>query len=127
MASILGVGGVFFKVRDPAALCDWYRRVLGFDITENSFANWPHPSKGYSVWSAFPADTPYFAPSEEGFMVNLIVDDLAGVLARVRQAGVEPVGEDYADATGRFAWLVDPAGVKIELWEPADLGASILT
>lgn len=119
MAQVLGVGGVFFKAEDPAALCDWYRRVLGFDIAEAGFASFPPPDRGYSVWSAFPADTRYFTPSSQPFMINLMVDDLDGVLAHASAAGVEPLGKDYADAAGRFAWLLDPAGTKIELWEPA--------
>jgi predicted enzyme related to lactoylglutathione lyase len=118
MAQVLGVGGVFFKAADPTALCDWYRRVLGFEISDNSFANWAYPAMGYTVWCAFQADTTYFAPSRQGFMINLIVDDLDGVLARAKAEGVEPVGQDYADDNGCFAWLIDPAGIKVELWEP---------
>src|SRR5579884_3136388 len=117
MGKVLGIGGVFFKASDPAAVCEWYQRVLGFDM-QGTFTSWEHPGTGYSVWSAFPADTDYFKPSDAPFMVNLVVDDLEGLLAQVRAAGVEPIGQDYADATGKFAWLVDPAGVKVELWEP---------
>lgn len=124
MAQVLGVGGVFFKVEDPAAHCDWYRRVLGFEIAEGGFASFAPPDRGYSVWAAFPKDSPYFAPSAQPAMINLMVDDLDGVLARVKAAGVEPLGTDYADAAGRFAWLLDPAGIKVELWEPAASSAT---
>jgi predicted enzyme related to lactoylglutathione lyase len=118
MGKVLGVGGVFFKAEDPKAVCDWYSRVLGFDMSQGSFTSWPHPADGYSVWSAFSASTDYFKPSDAPFMVNLVVEDLDGLLTQVRAAGVEPIGEDYADQTGKFAWLIDPAGVKVELWEP---------
>jgi predicted enzyme related to lactoylglutathione lyase len=125
MPQVLGIGGVFFKARDPAALADWYQRVLGVTLEE-----WGHargvmfpgallaskPGAG-GVFSAF-ADTDYFKPSEKDFMINLCVDDLDGVLARAKAAGVEPTltqDESY----GRFAHLIDPEGIKIELWEPS--------
>ena len=118
MAKVLGIGGIFFKAADPAAICEWYTRVLGFDLSQGTFTSWPHPENGYSVWSVFSDTTDYFKPSTAPFMVNLVVEDMDGVLAQVRAAGVEPIGQDYTDATGKFAWLIDPAGVKIELWEP---------
>ena len=119
MARVLGIGGVFFKAEDPAAVADWYRRVLGFDIQSGwSGAMWPWPSVGYSIWSPFKADTDYLEPSTLPFMVNFVVDDLDGVLAKAREAGVEPVGRVDSDPNGLFAWLMDPAGVKIELWQP---------
>ena len=118
MAKVLGIGGVFFKVQDGDALRDWYRRVLGFPIEDWGGVPFPHPDRGAVVWSPFRADTGYFDPSPHGFMINLIVDDLDGVLAKAREAGVEPLGRDDSDPNGRFAWLLDPAGIKIELWEP---------
>ena len=120
MAKVLGIGGVFFKAADQAAVGDWYRRVLGFDIQSEGWcgAMWPPPDRGYSVWSAFKADSTYFDPSPHAFMINFMVDDLDGVLAQAKAAGVEPVGRDDSDPSGKFAWLMDPAGVKIELWEP---------
>ena len=118
MGKVLGIGGVFFKAQDGAAVGEWYARVLGFEVSEWGGSAFPHPKRGYQVWSPFKADTTYFDPSKAGFMVNLIVDDLDGVLAKAAAEGVEPVGRDDADANGRFAWLIDPAGVKIELWEP---------
>lgn len=118
MASVLGIGGIFFKAQDGPAVGDWYRRVLGIEVSEWGGAAFPMPKRGYQVWSPFKAETTYFEPSSQPFMVNLIVDDLDGVLARAAEAGVEPVGRDDADPNGRFAWLMDPAGVKIELWEP---------
>jgi catechol 2,3-dioxygenase-like lactoylglutathione lyase family enzyme len=124
MARVLGIGGVFFKTADPRGLADWYASVLGFDTAQWPGAMWPHPQAGYTVWSPFAADTTYFGPSDAPFMINFIVDDLDGVLAKARAAGVEAVARDDADPNGRFAWVMDPAGVKIELWEPALGGPS---
>jgi catechol 2,3-dioxygenase-like lactoylglutathione lyase family enzyme len=118
MARVLGIGGVFFKAVDPKALRDWYARVLGFEISDWGGAIFPHPDRGRTVWSPFQADTPYFDPSPHAFMLNLIVDDLDGVLARAKAEGVEPLGREEEPQQGRFAWILDPAGIKIELWEP---------
>jgi predicted enzyme related to lactoylglutathione lyase len=119
VARVLGVGGVFCKAADPTSVRDWYRLVLGFEIQEWGGAQFPPLDRGPTVWGAFPTETTYFDPSPHALMVNLIVDDLDGVLARVRAAGVEPLGRDDADPNGRFAWLLDPVGVKVELWEPS--------
>lgn len=123
MAKVLGVGGVFFKTPDGAALKDWYARVLGLE-----FADWggcwlpsapfaAHPGSG-TVIHAMSADTDYFAPSTKDFMVNFVVDDLDGVLARCREHGVEPMKLFPEEVNGRFAHIIDPEGRKIELWEP---------
>ena len=119
MAKVLGIGGVFFKAVDPKALSAWYARVLGMEIADWGGAVFPHPARGRTVWSPFKADTTYFDPSPHAFMVNLIVDDLDGVLARAKAEGVEPLGRQEDESQGRFAWILDPAGVKVELWEPA--------
>jgi len=119
MARVLGLGGIFFKAADPAAVRDWYARVLGFSVHEWGGAMFDHPAVGATNWSPFPADTQYFEPSKSDFMINFIVDDLDGVLARAVAEGVEPTGRQDEDM-GRFAWLMDPAGVKIELWQPAE-------
>jgi|SRR6185312_6882766 len=121
MAKILGIGGIFFTCEDPAALREWYARVLGFELAHWGGASFPPQPRGQSTWSPFPANTKYFAPSERGFMINFMVDDLDAVLARAADAGVTPLGRDDQEY-GRFAWLLDPAGVKIELWEPAAAG-----
>lgn len=118
MAQVLGIGGVFFKADNGAAVGEWYRRVLGMEVSEWGGAVFPPLKRGYHVWSPFKADTTYFEPSAAAFMVNFVVDDLDGVLERARAEGVEPVARDDADPNGRFAWLMDPVGVKIELWEP---------
>ncbi|HLZ75995.1 VOC family protein [Phenylobacterium sp.] len=118
MAKVLGVGGVFFKAADPKAVNDWYARVLGFEISKWGGATWPHPALGQTVWTAFAADTDHFAPSNAPFMINFIVDDLDGVLAKAKAEGAELAGEPTSDDYGKFGWLMDPAGVKIELWQP---------
>jgi predicted enzyme related to lactoylglutathione lyase len=118
VAKVLGLGGVFFKAADPAAVGAWYARVLGFEISDWGGAMFEHPKAGGTNWSPFAADTDYFAPSTASFMINFIVDDLEGVLARAAAEGVEPTGRQDDEAMGGFAWLIDPAGVKIELWEP---------
>ncbi|PTS91289.1 MULTISPECIES: VOC family protein [unclassified Caulobacter] len=119
MARVLGLGGIFFKAADPAVVRDWYARVLGFEIHDWGGVIFDHPKLGVANWSPFPADTQYFEPSKSDFMINFIVDDLDGVLARAAAEGVEPTGRQDEDM-GRFAWLMDPAGVKIELWQPAE-------
>lgn len=116
MASVLGVGGLFIKVADPVALADWYRRVLGIDWGDYG-AMFAHPDRGFTLLSGFKDTSDYFAPSPLPFMLNLIVDDLDGVLERASAAGVEPLRRDDSDPNGRFAWLLDPWGLKIELWE----------
>jgi catechol 2,3-dioxygenase-like lactoylglutathione lyase family enzyme len=117
MARVLGIGGVFFKAHDKAALEDWYRRVLGFEISEWGGAMFPTVEGGTQVWSPFAADTDHFQPSTLPFMINLSVDDLDGILARAKAEGVEPTGRQDDDAYGKFAWLMDPNGLKVELWQ----------
>jgi predicted enzyme related to lactoylglutathione lyase len=123
MASVIGVGGVFLKARDPDALRAWYERVLGIAMQDwNGAVFLPQsmaeqPGAG-TVVSFFPEDTDYFAPSTKPFMVNLAVDDLAGILARAKNEGVEPVRTFEEQANGRFAHIVDPEGTTLELWEP---------
>ena len=119
MARVLGIGGVFFKTADPTALGAWYKRVLGFPVTDWGGATFEHPAQGVTLWTPFKADTSHFAPSPHAFMINLIVDDLDGVLERARREGVEPI-ERQDGEYGRFAWIVDPADIKVELWQPAD-------
>ncbi len=117
MGKVLGIGGVFYKAQDPQSVRDWYAGVLGFELTP--WGGVKLPGSGASQqWSVFAADTDYMAPSEQPFMLNLVVEDLDGLLERAAAAGA-PVLERQEEAYGRFAWLLDPAGVKVELWEPA--------
>ena len=86
MAKVLGVGGVFFKAADAPAVRDWYARVLGFEVADWGGVAFDHPDRGVVVWSPFDAGSNHFAPSTQPFMVNFIVDDLDGVLARAARA-----------------------------------------
>ena len=112
---VIGIGGTFFRARDPDALTAWYREHLGLpDAVFRSPA-------GTLVWAAFRDDTDYFGPSGQQWMLNYRVDDLGAVLQRLRAAGVE-VDErtQEQEGVGRFGWAVDPEGNRFELWEPAE-------
>ena len=117
MAKVLGVGGVFYRAPDAAAMRAWYARVLGFELESWGGMMFPPLPMGVTVWSPFKADSTYFAPSERDMMINFVVDDLDGVLARAEAEGVPSLGGMDED-NGRFAWLMDPWGWKIELWQP---------
>ena len=126
MKRVIGVGGVFFKSKDPAALRAWYQKHLGIESeTWGATFNWETPetkaqNKEFSTaWNPFPENTTYYAPSEKPFMINYIVADLKGLVAALKTEGVELVGEMQEEAYGKFAWIMDPEGNKIELWEPA--------
>ena len=120
MARITGVGGIFFKAADPKALAAWYRDVLGITVENWGGALFSPDAQGppHLVWSAFNQDTKYFAPSTREFMINFAVDDLDGMIAALKDKGVNILSRDDSDPNGKFAWLLDPAGTKIELWEP---------
>lgn len=122
MAKVLGLGGIFFKSRDPRALLAWYQEHLGMPSESADYANlFPitMPAGGCTVFSPFEASTRYFAPSKSNFMFNLIVDDLDGALRQVRLGGGRQIGEIKSFEYGRFGWFIDPDGNKVELWEPA--------
>jgi predicted enzyme related to lactoylglutathione lyase len=123
MASVLGVGGVFWRARDRAALLDWYRLVLGIPMEDwGGVMFTPQQMAGKAgsgtVLSPFSADSTYMQPSTREYMVNLVVDDLEGMLARCKEHGVLPTKRMDDDAHGKFAHILDPEGMKIELWEP---------
>lgn len=127
MAQVLGVGGVFFKAKDPTALTKWYADVLGIKVEDWGgivFRPQPmaaHPGSG-TVFSPFKADTSYFEPSTNPYMINLAVDDLDGILTMCAKHGVTPVKTFPEEANGRFAHIMDPEGNKLELWEPMPMG-----
>lgn len=126
MSRVTGIGGVFFRSRDPKALAEWYGEHLGIPLTPHG--SWDFrwrdaevPERpGRTVWSPFPKDTEYFGPQAVAFMINYRVDDLDGLLAELRDRGlaVDDRIEEYE--YGRFAWITDPEGNRIELWEPAE-------
>ncbi len=122
MAKVLGVGGVFFRAKDPEALGSWYRQWLGVPVEPPYGASLKPdamPPNSLTVWAPFPHDTPYFEPTRKDFMFNLVVDDLDGALAQVQEGGATLVGDVEAYEYGRFGWFMDPEGNKVELWEPA--------
>jgi catechol 2,3-dioxygenase-like lactoylglutathione lyase family enzyme len=118
MGDVVGVGGVFLRVADKSASARWYAEVLGLDVKNWGGVKFEHQEPRTSVLSLFPRDATYFDPSPHPAMINLVVCDLDAVLARAQTHGVEPLGRQDDDAFGRFAWLLDPDGFKIELWEP---------
>ena len=118
---ITGVGGVFFKAKDPKALAAWYRDVLGLPIQAWGGAKLRYDAPMHPpalIWNAFPASTSYFAPSTGEFMINYAVDEMDAFLSRLSAKGVAILKRTDDDPNGRFAWILDPEGNKIELWEP---------
>ena len=118
---ITGIGGVFFKAKDPKALAAWYRDVLGLPLEDWGGAALDYAAPGHPpvlVWNAFPADTAYFAPSESDHMINYAVDDLDAFLTRIEAKGAQVLKRDDSDPSGKFAWVLDPEGNKLEFWQP---------
>jgi catechol 2,3-dioxygenase-like lactoylglutathione lyase family enzyme len=116
MAKITGLGGVFYKAADSGATGRWYKEVLGIGGEWGATFAFAGDPEGYTVLSPFKAETDYFAPSEAGFMINLRVDDLDGMIAQLEAKGIEILGrqdEEY----GKFAWILDCDGIKLELFQ----------
>jgi len=124
MARVTGVGGVFFKSKgDGKSLAAWYQKHLGMKLEDwgGAILKWPEDKqedKGLTVWSVAKNDSKWFSPSESAFMINYRVDNLDELLAQLRAGDVELVGEPQSDDNGKFAWIMDPDGNKVELWEP---------
>jgi len=124
MAKVTGIGGVFFKsTGDRAALAEWYRKHLGMTLEDwgGAILRWPDDragDRGLTVWHVAEKDTEWFSPSASSFMINYRVDDLAGLLEQLRAGGVEVLKGPNPDENGTFAWVMDPDGNKVELWEP---------
>jgi catechol 2,3-dioxygenase-like lactoylglutathione lyase family enzyme len=120
MQRVTGIGGIFFKARDPEQLYAWYEKHLGFRRNSQTQAVVfeAGEQRAQTLWSLFPHNTKYFAPSPAAFMLNYRVDDLDAVVAALREEGIEILGREDYDY-GRFAWIMDPEGNRIELWEPA--------
>jgi catechol 2,3-dioxygenase-like lactoylglutathione lyase family enzyme len=116
---VTGIGGIFFRAQDPAALAAWYAEHLGVDIdTSYGGASFTGTDGTYAVWSPFPADTDYLGGPAQTFMVNYRVADLDAMLAQLRAAGVR-VEDDVEDSeSGRFGWAYDLEGTRFELWQP---------
>lgn len=125
MAKVTGIGGVFFRANDPERLFAWYQTHLGIQQNPDGFADFPwrrsdEPEKtGRTVWHLFPKDTTYFGATSPAFMINYIVDDIDALVAALKANGAD-VDDHREDLEfGRFAWVTDPEGNRVELWEPA--------
>lgn len=124
MAKVTGIGGVFFKSRNNStALAAWYQKHLGMSLESwgGAILRWPDDKaadKGVTVWTVAEKDSQWFSPSNSPFMINYRVDNLADLLAQLRAAGVEIIGGPETHENGKFAWIMDPEGNKVELWEP---------
>jgi predicted enzyme related to lactoylglutathione lyase len=124
MAKITGIGGVFLKSKgDGAALAAWYRTHLGMALEDfgGAVLRWPDDKaedKGLTVWHVADKDSRWFSPSDASFMINYRVDDLDALLAQLQANGVAVVAGPESHENGKFAWIMDPDGNKVELWEP---------
>jgi predicted enzyme related to lactoylglutathione lyase len=126
MKRVTGVGGIFFKSESPKELMAWYREHLGLE--PDTYGGWTfmwrdkdQPQRvGRTVFNPFKADTDYFEPATVPYMFNLRVDDLPALIEQLKREGVQVVGDVQEFPYGKFAWIVDPEGRKIELWQPPD-------
>lgn len=123
MKRVTGIGGVFFKARDPKALGAWYRTHLGMDVESwgGVVFRWADDDpgrEGTTTWSPFKEDTAYFAPSTARFMINYRVHDLDTLLDKLREEGCDVDEKIEASEFGKFGWVMDPEGNRIELWQP---------
>ncbi len=126
MRRVTGIGGIFFKSKDPKVLGDWYRRHLGIDVEDWGGATfrWANesnpPGIGTTVWSPFKEDTTYFTPGRASFMINYRVEDLRALLEQLRAEGCDVDEKVEESEYGKFGWVIDPEGNRLELWQPPD-------
>ena len=124
MNKVTGIGGIFFKAKDPVALRAWYQKHLGIDVQVWGGAafRWADPEGnpvgGTTAWNITKEDTDYFAPSTSSFMVNYRVADLHALVNDLRAEGCNVLDKIDESEYGKFAWVIDPEGNKAELWEP---------
>ncbi len=124
MKRVTGIGGIFFTAKDPKALHAWYKRHLGIDVQEWGGAafSWTDaegkPYAGTTIWSIGAADGAPFAPSTSSFMINYRVDDLLALIAVLRDEGCNVLEKVDDSEYGKFGWVIDPEGNKVELWQP---------
>jgi predicted enzyme related to lactoylglutathione lyase len=124
MKGVTGIGGIFFQAKDPVSLRAWYQQHLGIDVQEWGGAAFPwtddagHPTRGITIWSIGAADGDYFAPGTSPFMVNYRVEDLAALLKALRDEGCQVLEKTDDSEYGKFGWVMDPEGNKLELWQP---------
>ncbi|MGB1312402.1 MAG: VOC family protein [Bizionia paragorgiae] len=120
---VTGIGGIFFKTEDPKASKDWYKKHLGFDTDDYGSTFWWKDKAGNDCstqWSPFKKDSEYFEPSKKDFMFNYRVENLKELLDTLKDEGVTIIGEMQEFEYGKFGWILDNDGNKIELWEPVD-------
>lgn len=122
---VTGIGGVFFKSQNPKKLKEWYKERLGLPVDQYGcsfiWRSDENPEeRAITQWSAFDAKTTYFEPSQKNFMMNYRVENLVELLIILENEGVTIVGEIEEYSYGKFGWIMDPEGNKIELWEPID-------
>jgi predicted enzyme related to lactoylglutathione lyase len=129
MKRVTGLGGVFFKTKDPKKTKEWYQTHLGMQMDDYGFSfRWIDPDQpdakapALTAWSPFKDDTTYFNPSEKPYMFNYRVENLVELLKVLKEEGVQIVDEIQEYPYGKFGWIMDPEGNKIELWEPKDDG-----
>jgi predicted enzyme related to lactoylglutathione lyase len=126
MKRVTGIGGVFFKAKDPLVLREWYREHLGIDLEDwgGTAFRWVTPDNpngtGTTVWSVFEESSTYFAPSTAPFMINYRVADLHSLLAALRAEGCAVDDKVDESELGKFGWVMDPEGNRVELWEPPE-------
>jgi predicted enzyme related to lactoylglutathione lyase len=124
MTRVTGIGGIFFKAKDPAMLRDWYRAHLGIDVLPWGGAafTWTDatgtPVGGTTIWNISDAAGTYFEPSTASFMINYRVDNLHALLTALRAEGCNVMEKVDESEFGKFGWVIDPEGNKVELWEP---------
>jgi len=128
MKRVTGIGGVFFKTEDPKKIKEWYGKHLGLPIDDYGASfRWididhKDAAPALTAWSPFKSDTEYFQPSQKPYMFNYRVENLVELLKVLKEEGVQIVGEMQEFSYGKFGWIMDPDGNKIELWEPKDEG-----
>jgi len=126
MKRVTGIGGIFFKAKDPVALREWYSQHLGIRVEEwgGTAFRWASPGNpngtGTTVWSVFEDSSTYFAPSGAPFMVNYRVEDLHAVLEALRAEGCAVDDKVDESEFGKFGWVMDPEGNRVELWQPPE-------
>jgi len=124
MKRVTGIGGIFFKAHNPENMYQWYEKHLGIrrDASKGAGFQWRESEnseqEGFTAWAIFPENTKYFDPSRSNCMINYRVDDLDALLEALKQEGVEIDPKRENADYGRFAWIIDPEGNRIELWEP---------
>ena len=124
MKRVTGIGGIFFKAKDPATLQAWYKRHLGLDVQPWGGAafTWTddagNPTGGTTIWSVMPEQADTFAPSTAPFMINYRVSDVHALVKVLREEGCNVLDKVDDSEYGKFGWVIDPEGNKVELWEP---------